>query len=102
MASTQPYKCCFQRPETPVNGQTMQDATTDQMVYTVGDTLAHISHTSTCSPVISWPPGTPARVVYGRTPPVLLQPGDVVEVDIEGLGVLRKPSIGTKPAAPPS
>ena len=82
------------RVQTRVNGQPMQDATTDQMVYTVGDTLAHISHTFTLLPGDLLATGTPAGVGYGRTPPVLLQPGDVVEVDIEGLGVLRNTIAG--------
>src|SRR6476469_10393631 len=63
------------RVQTRVNGQTMQDATTDQMVYTVGDTLAHISHSFTLLPGDLLATGTPAGVGYGRTPPVLLQPG---------------------------
>jgi 2-keto-4-pentenoate hydratase/2-oxohepta-3-ene-1,7-dioic acid hydratase in catechol pathway len=82
------------RVQTRVNGETMQDATTDQMVYTVGDTLAHISRTFTLLPGDLLATGTPAGVGYGRTPPVLLQPGDVVEVDIEGLGVLRNTIVG--------
>jgi 2-keto-4-pentenoate hydratase/2-oxohepta-3-ene-1,7-dioic acid hydratase in catechol pathway len=82
------------RVQTRVNGQTMQDATTDQMVYIVGDTLAHISRTFTLLPGDLLATGTPAGVGYGRTPPVLLQPGDVVEVDIQGLGVLRNTIVG--------
>src|SRR6476620_3890041 len=82
------------RVQTRVNGQTMQDATTDQMVYTVGDTLAHISHSFTLLPGDLLATGTPAGVGYGRTPPVLLQPGDVVEVDIDHLGVLRNSIVG--------
>jgi 2-keto-4-pentenoate hydratase/2-oxohepta-3-ene-1,7-dioic acid hydratase in catechol pathway len=82
------------RVQTRLNGQTMQDATTDQMVYTVGATLAHISSTFTLLPGDLLATGTPAGVGYGRTPPALLQPGDVVEVDIEGLGVLRNTVVG--------
>jgi len=94
------------RVQTRVNGQTMQDATTDQMVYTVGDTLAHISHSFTLLPGDLLATGTPAGVGYGRTPPVLLQPGDVVEVDIDHLGVLRNSIVGNDArriaARPPS
>jgi 2-keto-4-pentenoate hydratase/2-oxohepta-3-ene-1,7-dioic acid hydratase in catechol pathway len=82
------------RVQTRVNGHTVQDGTTDQMVYTVGDTLAQISHTFTLLPGDLLATGTPAGVGYGRTPPVLLQPGDVVEVDVEGLGVLRNTIVG--------
>ena len=59
-----------------------------------GDTLAHISHTFTLLPGDLLATGTPAGVGYGRTPPLLLQPGDVVEVDIEDLGVLRNTIVG--------
>ena len=38
--------------------------------------------------------GTPSGVGYARTPPWLLQPGDVVEVEVERLGVLRNPVVG--------
>ena len=82
------------RVQTRVNGQIMQDATTDQMVYTVGDTLSLISHTFTLLPGDLLATGTPEGVGYGRTPPVLLQPGDVVEVDVESLGVLRNSIVG--------
>ena len=75
--------------QTRVNGETMQSGSTDEMVYTVGDTLSLISHTFTLQPGDLLATGTPSGVGYARTPPVLLQPGDVVEVEVERLGVLR-------------
>ena len=75
--------------QTRVNGETMQSGSTDEMVYTVGDTLSLISHTFTLRPGDLLATGTPSGVGYARTPPVLLQPGDVVEVEVERLGVLR-------------
>jgi 2-keto-4-pentenoate hydratase/2-oxohepta-3-ene-1,7-dioic acid hydratase in catechol pathway len=77
------------RVRTRVNGETVQDGTTDEMVYTVGDTLSLISHTFTLRPGDLLATGTPAGVGYGRTPPWLLHPGDVVEVEVERIGVLR-------------
>ena len=82
------------RVQTRVNGDTVQDGRTDQMVYTVGDTLALISHTFTLRPGDLLATGTPSGVGYGRTPPWLLQPGDVVEVEVERLGVLRNTIVG--------
>ena len=76
------------RVQTRVNGETVQDGTTDEMVYTVGDTLSLISHTFTLRPGDLLATGTPSGVGYGRTPPWLLQPGDVVEVEVDRLGVL--------------
>jgi 2-keto-4-pentenoate hydratase/2-oxohepta-3-ene-1,7-dioic acid hydratase in catechol pathway len=77
------------RVQTRVNGEVVQDGTTDQMVYTVGDTLALISRTFTLRPGDLLATGTPSGVGYARTPPWLLQPGDQVEVEVDGLGVLR-------------
>lgn len=77
------------RIQTRVNGETMQDARTDQIVYTVGETLSLISHTLSLRPGDLLATGTPAGVGYARTPPQLLQPGDTVEVEVERLGVLR-------------
>ena len=76
------------RVQTRVNGEVVQDGRTDEMVYTVGDTLSLISHTFTLRPGDLLATGTPSGVGYSRTPPWLLQPGDVVEVEVERLGVL--------------
>lgn len=82
------------RLRTRVNGETMQDARTDQMMHTVGDTLAHISRTLTLHPGDLLATGTPSGVGYARKPPRLLQPGDLVEVEVERLGVLRNTVVG--------
>lgn len=84
------------RVRTRVNGETVQDGRTDEMVYTVGDTLALISHTFTLRPGDLLATGTPAGVGYARTPPWLLQPGDEVEVEVERLGVLRNSIVGNE------
>jgi 2-keto-4-pentenoate hydratase/2-oxohepta-3-ene-1,7-dioic acid hydratase in catechol pathway len=76
------------RVQTRVNGETVQDGRTDEMVYTVGDTLSLISHTFTLRPGDVLATGTPSGVGYARTPPWLLRPGDVVEVEVERIGVL--------------
>ena len=76
------------RVQTRVNGEVVQDGRTDEMVYTFGDTLSLISHTFTLRPGDLLATGTPSGVGYSRTPPWLLQPGDVVEVEVERLGVL--------------
>ncbi|MDV8022603.1 fumarylacetoacetate hydrolase family protein [Rhodococcus sp. IEGM 1330] len=74
---------------TRVNGNTVQDARTDDMVYTVGDTLAYISRTFTVRRGDLLATGTPSGVGYSRTPPWLLHPGDEVEVEVDRLGTLR-------------
>ncbi|MEL7974810.1 fumarylacetoacetate hydrolase family protein [Isoptericola sp. F-RaC21] len=84
------------RVTTRVNGETVQDGRTDQMVYTVGETLSLVSRTMTLRPGDLLATGTPSGVGYSRTPPWLLTPGDVVEVDVERLGVLRTPVVGNE------
>ncbi|MFF3492207.1 fumarylacetoacetate hydrolase family protein [Streptomyces sp. NPDC002795] len=79
---------------TRVNGEIVQDGSTDEMVYGVGDTLAHISRTFTLRPGDLLATGTPSGVGYARTPPWLLRPGDVVEVEVERLGSLRNTVVG--------
>jgi 2-keto-4-pentenoate hydratase/2-oxohepta-3-ene-1,7-dioic acid hydratase in catechol pathway len=77
------------RIRTLVNGETVQDASTREMIYSVGDVLAHVSQTITLLPGDLLATGTPAGVGYGRTPPWLLIPGDIVEVEVERLGKVR-------------
>jgi 2-keto-4-pentenoate hydratase/2-oxohepta-3-ene-1,7-dioic acid hydratase in catechol pathway len=79
--------------ETRVNGELAQRGRTDEMVYTVGETLSLISQTFTLHPGDLLATGTPSGVGYSRTPPWLLQPGDVVEVEVEKLGVLTNPVV---------
>lgn len=73
---------------TRVNGTIVQSASTAQMIYGVGETLAHISRTMTLNSGDLLATGTPSGVGYARTPPWLLQPGDVVEVEIDRLGTV--------------
>jgi 2-keto-4-pentenoate hydratase/2-oxohepta-3-ene-1,7-dioic acid hydratase in catechol pathway len=77
------------RLETRVNGTVVQSADTSQMIYSVGDTLSLISRTLTLRPGDLLATGTPSGVGYARTPSRLLQPGDVVEVEVDRLGTLR-------------
>jgi len=83
------------RVRTRVNGETVQDARTDEMIYTVGETLSLISHTFTLRPGDLLATGTPSGVGYARTPPWLLRPGDTVEVEVDRLGVLRNTIVGS-------
>ena len=74
-----------------LNGGTMQDSSTEQLVFGVDELVAFISETVTLEPGDVIATGTPPGVGFARTPPVFLQPGDVMEVEIEGLGVLSNP-----------
>jgi 2-keto-4-pentenoate hydratase/2-oxohepta-3-ene-1,7-dioic acid hydratase in catechol pathway len=76
-----------------LNGKTMQDSNTKQMIFSVGEVLAYLSQVFTLEPGDLIFTGTPPGVGFARKPPVFLKAGDVVEVDIEGLGVLRNPVV---------
>lgn len=86
------------RLRTRVNGQVVQDSSTDRQIFEVGQTLAGISKTLTLYPGDLLCTGTPSGVGYARKPQWLLNAGDVVEVVADGLGVLRTP-IGPTPHA---
>ena len=79
--------------QTRVNGTVVQTGNTSEMVFGVGDILALISETFTLHPGDILATGTPDGVGYVRNPPWLLQPGDVVEVEVDRLGTLRTPIV---------
>ena len=77
-----------------VNGETMQDGNTRDMIFELGEVLALVSRTLTLQPGDIIVTGTPEGVGYVRTPPVLLNDGDVVTVDIERIGSVTSPIVG--------
>jgi 2-keto-4-pentenoate hydratase/2-oxohepta-3-ene-1,7-dioic acid hydratase in catechol pathway len=79
-----------------VNGATVQDGNTNAMIFTVRELVAYISKLMTLEPGDIIATGTPAGVGISRTPPLLLHDGDSVEVEIERIGVLRNPVVGSK------
>lgn len=74
-----------------LNGAVMQNSNTVQMIFGVEDLLAYISQVMTLEPGDLIFTGTPPGVGTARKPPVYLKDGDVVEVEIDGLGALRNP-----------
>jgi len=72
-----------------LNGQTLQDSNTKQMIFQVDHILAHLSQVFTLEPGDLIFTGTPPGVGCVRKPPIFLKGGDVVEVEIVGLGVLK-------------
>ncbi|MBO8142671.1 MAG: fumarylacetoacetate hydrolase family protein [Firmicutes bacterium] len=75
--------------ELRLNGRTMQRANTGQMIFPVAAIISQLSLGMTLEPGDLIATGTPAGVGFARQPPVFLRPGDVVEAEIEGIGVLR-------------
>lgn len=74
---------------TRLNGEVMQSASTADMIFGVAALISEISRGATLAPGTLILTGTPSGVGFGRKPPVFLKDGDVVEVEVEGLGVLR-------------
>lgn len=72
-----------------VNGQTMQDATTADMIFPVATLIAELSRDTTLLPGTAILTGTPGGVGMARKPPVWLRSGDAVEVEIDSIGTLR-------------
>ncbi len=71
---------------TTLNGEVMQSASTAQMIFDVPRTIEYLSSFTTLRPGDVIATGTPGGVGFARTPPVWLKPGDVLEVEIEGVG----------------
>lgn len=74
-----------------LNSEVMQSAHTSQMQFRVADLIAFLSGSSTLPAGSVILTGTPSGVGMARTPPRYLRPGDVMEVEIERIGVLRNP-----------
>jgi 2-keto-4-pentenoate hydratase/2-oxohepta-3-ene-1,7-dioic acid hydratase in catechol pathway len=72
-----------------LNGQTLQDSSTREMIFQIGTIVAHLGKIFTLQPGDLIFTGTPPGVGMARLPPVFLKPGDVVEIEISGLGLLR-------------
>ncbi|MCG5055575.1 MAG: fumarylacetoacetate hydrolase family protein [Myxococcales bacterium] len=71
-----------------LNGETMQNSNTDQLVFGIPEIIAHLSASMTLEPGDVIATGTPPGVGFARRPPVYLRPGDRMEVEIASLGIL--------------
>jgi 2-keto-4-pentenoate hydratase/2-oxohepta-3-ene-1,7-dioic acid hydratase in catechol pathway len=79
-----------------VNGETLQDAPTSDMVFGVAEIVAYCARSFTLEPGDLILTGTPPGVGAFRSPPVWLSAGDVVEVAVDGIGVLANPVGGPR------
>lgn len=74
-----------------LNGRTMQDSTTGDMIFGVRELIAYASRGMTLQPGDMICTGTPNGVGFARTPPVFLQPGDEIAIEIDSIGRLSNP-----------
>ena len=86
MGELGPQRLC-----TRVNGEVRQEAVLADLIFDVPTLLATISEVMTLQPGDIIATGTPAGVGIGFAPPRYLSPGDVVEVEVDGIGVLSNP-----------
>jgi len=74
---------------TRVNGQTLQEANTSDMIFSIPETISFISQLMTLEPGDIIATGTPEGVGFKRKPPIFLRHDDIVEVEVQGIGILR-------------
>ncbi len=79
-----------------VNGQTLQQGSTADMIFSVAELIAFLSRDTTLLPGTLLLTGTPPGVGFARKPPVFLTDGDRVEVEIGSIGVLSNPVAGVR------
>ncbi|CAN5116575.1 fumarylacetoacetate hydrolase family protein [soil metagenome] len=76
-----------------VDGVTKQDGRTSQLIFSIPEIIAEVSRSRTVEAGELILTGTPSGVGFTRTPPEFLAPGQVVECEIEGIGILRNPVV---------
>lgn len=74
-----------------VNGETLQNSNTSQFIFTIPEIIAYLSRIMTLEVGDCIFTGTPPGVGFARKPPVFLKDGDVAEIQIDGIGVLKNP-----------
>lgn len=82
---------------TRLNGEVMQDGRLDDLIFDVGQLVSYLSYFCELEPGDVIITGTTGGVGAFRTPPIWMKPGDLVEVEIDGIGVLRNPVEGEAP-----
>jgi 2-keto-4-pentenoate hydratase/2-oxohepta-3-ene-1,7-dioic acid hydratase in catechol pathway len=78
---------------TRLNGAVVQDANTNDLLFHIPELIAKVSEAMTLHPGDILVTGTPAGVGFARKPPLFMKAGDVCEVEVQGIGVLRNPII---------
>ncbi len=79
-----------------LNGEVLQDGNTNDLIFGVRRLVAHASSVFTLEPGDLILTGTPPGVGRSRTPPLSMKDGDMVEIEIDGIGVLRNPVVAER------
>jgi acylpyruvate hydrolase len=79
--------------QTRLNGEVVQASNTDRLIFDVASLVCTISEAMTLLPGDLIVTGTPSGIGHSRTPKLYMKPGDVVEIEIEGIGILRNPIV---------
>lgn len=79
-----------------INGETLQDSTTKELIFKPAQLVSYISQVMTLDPGDVIYTGTPPGVGMARTPPRFLKDGDIVEIEIESVGLLSNPVVQEK------
>jgi len=83
--------------ESRVNGKVMQSDNTSNMMFPVAETIVYATQGMTLEPGDLLLTGTPSGVAHARKPPAWMRHGDVCEIEIEGIGILRNPIEDERP-----
>jgi len=94
-----PAGACGLKLETRLNGEIVQSASTSAMIFDVASLISIVSEALTLEPGDVIVTGTPAGVGFSRDPKLFMKSGDICEVEIEGIGVLRNPIVDEPLAA---
>jgi len=79
------------RLSTRLNGTVLQEASTSDMIFDIAAQIELVSQAMTLEPGDVFVTGTPGGVGHTRKPPIYMKEGDICEIEIEGLGLLRNP-----------
>jgi len=88
-----PNGCSGLRIQTRLNGEIVQDASIDDMIFDVATLVSILSEVMSLAPGDVIVTGTPSGAGFARKPPLWMKPGDVCEVEIEGLATLSNPIV---------
>ena len=91
--SNEPIQSSVQKQVATLNGTVMQSSNTSMLIFSIPRLIEYCSTIFDLVPGDVIATGTPAGVGFTRKPPIFLKPGDVVEVEIENIGVLRNPVV---------